>query len=267
MDLDDELRRLFSDDRLDVHSTPDATEAVVRGAERRRRRRSATTTAFALVVLVGAGAALTQLPRSDDTAGDLLPTSTSSASATTTTTAVSTFTSTAIVTVDPPPNSNSSSSVKTETGQPTNKTTIPAIPAPPQPQAQPGQFGSLKLGMSEADALATGSLIEPSSAADPENRCKAYATKSVPDANAVIISPVRGIVRITVPGYAKTPKGITVGSTVDQVKAAYPNATQSGSTLFAKMAATPAWSYVFETDGSSVTAVLMRLDANDCSAV
>ncbi|MFC3899188.1 hypothetical protein ACFOWZ_47650 [Lentzea rhizosphaerae] len=266
MDLDDELRRLFSDDRLDVHSTPDATEAVVRGAERRRRRRSATTTAFALVVLVGAGAALTQLPRSDDTAGDLLPTSTSSASATTTTTAVSTFTSTATVTVDPPPSSSGSSSVKTETGQPT-KTTIPAVPAPPQPQAQPGQFGSLKLGMSEADALATGSLIEPSSAADPENRCKAYATKSVPDANAVIISPVRGIVRITVPGYAKTPKGITVGSTVDQVKAAYPNATQSGSTLFAKMAATPAWSYVFETDGSSVTAVLMRLDANDCSTV
>jgi hypothetical protein len=266
VDLDDELRRLFSDDRLDVHSTPDAADAVVRGAERRRRRRSATTTAFALVVLVGAGAALTQLPRSDDTAGDLLPTSTSSASATTTTTAVSTFTSTATVTVDPPPSSNGTSSVKSETGQP-SKTTIPAIPAPPQPQAQPGQFGSLALGMSEADALATGSLIEPSSAADPENRCKAYATKSVPDANAVIISPVRGIVRITVPGYAKTPKGITVGSTVDQVKAAYPNATQSGSTLFAKMAASPPWSYVFETDGSSVTGIFMRLDANDCSTV
>ncbi|MET8761206.1 hypothetical protein [Lentzea sp. NPDC004782] len=36
-DLDAELRRLFSDDRLDVHVTPDA---VLRGANRRRRRRT-----------------------------------------------------------------------------------------------------------------------------------------------------------------------------------------------------------------------------------
>jgi hypothetical protein len=266
-DLDDELRRLFSDDRLDVHSTPDATDAVLRGADRRRRRRSAMTTTFALVVLVGAGIGLTQLRSSGDhTAGDLLPTSTSSASSTTTPPSVSTFTATATVTVDPPPNPNGNNTGKPNPGNPT-KSSPPVKSAPPTPQSEPGQYGSLVLGMSEEAALKTGSLVEPSSAADPENRCKAYATQSVPDTNAVIISPAKGIVRITLASYAKTRKGIGVGSKVDEVKAAYSNATQSGSTMVAPMAATPAWSYVFETDGTAVTTIFMRLAANDCATV
>jgi hypothetical protein len=244
-DLDDELRRLFSDDRLDVHATPDATDAVLRGADRRRRRRSAMTTAFAMVVLVGAGIGLVQLrPSSDDTASELMPTSTSSSST--------------------PPPSGGSDPGKTNTGTPTKpRTSTPPV----TPESQPGKYGSLALGMSEADALKTGSLVEPGSSADPGNRCKAYATKSVPDANAVIISPTVGIVRITLPSYAKTQKNVGAGSTAAEVKTAYPSATQSGSNLTVPMAAAPKWTYVFETDGATVTTVLMRLDANDCPAV
>lgn len=267
-DLDDELRRLFSDDRLDVHATPDATDAVLRGADRRRRRRSAVTTAVAVVVLVGAGIGLTQLPSSTNSpADDLLPTSMPTTSSNPPAPSISTITRTTVVTVDPPPpNSNTGNP---GTGNPTAGSTTKArtTTPPAPPPSEPGRFGKLALAMSQADALATGSLVEPSSPADPEGRCVAYATTSVPDSNAVIISPARGIVRITLPGYAKTQKGISAGSKVADVKAAYPTATQSGNELRVEMAATPKWAYVFETDGAAVTAVRMRLSANDCSAV
>jgi hypothetical protein len=264
-DLDDDLRRLFSDDRLDVHVAPDATESVVRGAGRRRRRRIAVAGAFGVVALAGVGLGLSEfrLPKPDELAGPLLPTATTSAS--TTTVSVSTYVSTATVTVDPPPNSNGSNPGSIPgTGKPTKPST--SIPRPPTtPEAQAGVYGRLALGMPEAEALKTGSLVEPSSPADPENKCKAYATESVPDSNAVIISPVKGIVRITLASYAKTPKQVGAGSTVDAVKAAYGNATQSGSAVVVPMAATPKWSYIFENDGATVTTVRMRLADNDCS--
>lgn len=267
-DLDDDLRRLFSDDRLDVHPTPDATDSVVRGANRRRRRRTAVSGAFAAVTLVGAGLALTQLDllNPNDLAGPLLPTSTSSSSTSPTSISVSTFTSTATVTVNPPVNSSGSNPGTANPGNQT-KASSSNPPPPATPEAQPGRYGSLALGMPEAEALTTGSLVEPSSPADPEGRCKAYATRSVPDTNAVIISPVKGIVRITLASYAKTPKNVGAGSTVDAVKAAYANATQSGSNVVVPMAATPKWSYIFESDGATVTAVRMRLSDNDCAGV
>ncbi|MGH3863358.1 hypothetical protein [Actinokineospora sp.] len=56
MNLDDELQRLFADERLDVPVRPGATEAVVAGARRVRRRRVATAAvggAAALSLLAG----------------------------------------------------------------------------------------------------------------------------------------------------------------------------------------------------------------------
>ncbi|MGW6443610.1 hypothetical protein [Lentzea sp. NPDC055074] len=267
-DLDDDLRKLFSDDRLDVHSTSVSTEQVLLGATRRQRRRTAVAGTFALVAVVGAGIGVSrfQPSSSDSTAGALLTTAVS-----TTTTlsppppSISTVVSTATVTVGQPPNSTGGNTGKPDPGG-TSKS-APKSSGPATPESQPGRYGTLSLGMSEAAALATGSLIEPSSAADPDNRCKAYATKSVPDANAVIISPAKGIVRITMPTYAKTPKNVGAGSQVADVKTAYANSTQSGSVITAQMSATPPWSYIFETDGMVVSAVFMRLNANDCATV
>jgi hypothetical protein len=255
-DLDDELRRLFSDDRLDVHSEPIAVEAVVSGARRRRRRRAAVTGAFVVVALVGAGAGLVGLDalRSRDTTGAQLTTGASTPPPST-----STFVSTVTKTVNAPP----------PTGGDTPGTGNPSRPssnrssAPPAPESQPGRYGTLALGMSETDALATGSLLE-SSPAGAENRCKAYATKSVPDPKAVVVSPDKGIVRITMPSYARTPKDVGAGSTVSDVKAAYAKAVQSGSSVTVSMTASPPWSYVFENDGKAVSAVFLQLDADDC---
>ncbi|GGU21528.1 hypothetical protein [Lentzea flava] len=261
-DLDDELRRLFSDDRLDVHVSPDATDAVLRGADRRRRRRSAMATALAVVTLVGAGIGLTQLPPSTDTtSADVLATSLpSTSSSSPPPPSISTVIVTSVVTVNPPPNPPNS----TTTGSPTKPRT--SVPPSPPPSETAG-VGALVLGMSEADALKTKSLVEPSTPADPEGKCVAYATTSVPDNNAVIISPARGIVRLTLPSIAKTQRGIGVGSTVAEVKAAYPAATQSGTELRVEMTGTPRWTYVFETDGATVTTVRKRLNASDCPGV
>ncbi|MEV6241714.1 hypothetical protein [Lentzea sp. NPDC051838] len=262
-DLDDELRRLFSDDRLDVHATPDATDAVLRGADRRRRRRSAMTTAFAVVALVGAGVGLTQLPSSGDhTAGELLPTS--SPSTTSVSQSTSTVYSTTVVTVDPPANSSGSTpgAGTPSSGNPSKPRTTTTPPAPPPAEA--GKFGKLVLGMSEADALKTGSLIEPGT---PVGSCTGYATGTVAENDAVVISPARGLVRITLPSYAKTAKNVAAGTPVADVKNAYPTAVQNGSELRVEMAATPKWTYVFETDGAVVTTVRMRLNANDCPGI
>ncbi|GAB2828416.1 hypothetical protein [Lentzea nigeriaca] len=264
-DLDDELRRLFSDDRLDVHVSPEATDAVLRGADRRRRRRSAMATAVAVVTLVGAGIGLTQLPSSDDHwVGDLLPTSVPTSASSPPPSSSSSVVPT--TTVIPSPPNPGGSNPGTGTGKPTStkpRTTTPSAPPP----AETAGVGALVLGMSEADALKTKTLVEPSSPADPEGKCVAYATTSVPDNNAVIISSAKGIVRLTVPSTAKTQRGIGVGSTVAEVKTAYPTAAQSGTELRVEMTGTPRWTYVFETDGSAVTSVRKRLSAGDCPGV
>jgi hypothetical protein len=263
-DLDAELRRLFSDDRLDVHVTPDATGVVLRGANRRRRRRTAVTAAFVLVALVGAGAGLTQLrAHDDDTAGEVLPTSISSSSAPPPP-SVSTITLTSTVTVDaPPPGSIGSVPGNSGTSTPGSVKLTTTTP-PSAPPAEAGKVGKLALGMAEADALKTGSLVEPGTST---NGCTAYATTTVADSDAVIISPAKGIVRLTLPSYVKTQRNIGVGSKVADVKTAYPTATQNGSTLLVEMAATPQWTYVFGTDGAAVTSIRMRLAANDCPSV
>lgn len=263
MDLDDELRKLFSDDdRLDLHVSPKAEETVVRGAQRRRRRRGAAAGAFAVVALVGAGIGLLQLrylPEAFDAAGPLLPTSSSVSSTPPPAPQVSTHTETVIVTVNPPVasggNTNTDVPSKPPMGTNSSRPSVPEV----------GGWGKLKLAMSEADALKTGVLVEPTTAPNPDEKCRKYATQSAADADAVIISTVKGVVRITLPSYGRTTQGIGVDSKIADVKAAYPNAAQNGSELVVPMNATPKWDYVFENDGTVVTKVRMRLADNDCA--
>lgn len=261
MDLDGELRKLFNDDdRLDVHVSAKAEETIVRGAKRRRQRRNAVVGTFAVVALVGAGAGiigLQHLPGANNMAGPLL--STSSSQPTPPPPSVSTHTETVIVTADPPiPGGNTTKGNNNTNKPPTGSSSTQT------PPSEPGVYGKLKLAMSEADALKTGSLIEPTGEPNPDEKCKKYATQSVSQPDAVIISATRGIVRITLPNYAKTTKSVGAGSKIADVKAAYPTAAQNGSELVVQMNATPQWVYVFETDGTAVKTVRMRLAANDC---
>ncbi|ANZ37024.1 hypothetical protein BBK82_14045 [Lentzea guizhouensis] len=265
MAIEDELRQLFKDDeRLDLHVSSRAEETVVRGAKRRRQRRSAAAGAFAVVALIGAGVGLVQLrhaPLNTDMAGPSLSTSQPSTS----TPAPSTTVITETVTVPagtPPTGGNNSGNNNSGSSTSTKKSTGTSAP-PRTPDAVPPVYNKLTLAMTEADALKTGMLVEGQP--QPDEPCKGYAMTSVDDPKAVIISAARGIVRITLPQYVKTSKQIGSGSSVADLKAAYPTAAQNGSELVVQMNTAPKWLYVFENDGTTVQTVRMRLADNDCA--
>ncbi|NUS64554.1 MAG: hypothetical protein HOQ46_13010, partial [Saccharothrix sp.] len=56
VELDDRLRELFADERLDVPAPPDVAGAIVAGARRRRRSRVAVAATYALPGGRGGGA-------------------------------------------------------------------------------------------------------------------------------------------------------------------------------------------------------------------
>ncbi|MCX2731206.1 hypothetical protein OOZ19_13220 [Saccharopolyspora sp. NFXS83] len=67
-DLDDELHRMFADDRLDVRVRTGAEWSLVAGARRRRKRQTTVAAvggALAMTVLVGGGAVLVARPAPD----------------------------------------------------------------------------------------------------------------------------------------------------------------------------------------------------------
>ncbi|WP_158850596.1 hypothetical protein [Saccharothrix deserti] len=63
VELDDRLRELFADERLDLPAPPDAAETIVEGARRRRRARVAVAATFALTALVAGGVAVNGVGR------------------------------------------------------------------------------------------------------------------------------------------------------------------------------------------------------------
>ncbi|ONI82063.1 hypothetical protein ALI22I_38540 [Saccharothrix sp. ALI-22-I] len=58
VELDDRLRELFADERLDLPAPPDAADDIVAGARRRRRSRIAVAATFSLTVLLAGGIAV-----------------------------------------------------------------------------------------------------------------------------------------------------------------------------------------------------------------
>ncbi len=226
VDLDDELRRLFRDQRLDIPVRPGADDAVVTGARRVRRKRIALASAgstFAVAALVAGGIALSGLGG----ASSMPPAGPSTVTAT--------------VTAEP-------------------KT----------PSSGTVGFGVLKLGMSEAEAVATGFLTQ---GPDDPLGCHTYYTQGQPDmVGAVVVSPKAGVVRITIPDTAKTSMGIGVGSTVSELKARYPAAAEYRHGFSFSAGGTPSWSYVFLVDGpgspflgtDEVTTIRMQLASPEC---
>jgi hypothetical protein len=95
---------------------------------------------------------------------------------------------------------------------------------PPKPQTddRPG-YGALKLGMTMDEAKATG-LAGTDFHVVRDGQCS-Y--------NANITVSTNGVERIVFPKDAKTSAGIAVGSTLADVKKAYPSATEDGLGYFA----------------------------------
>jgi len=208
VDLDDRLRELFRDDRLDLPVRPGADTRIVAGARRRRQVRVGVAGAAAAVVLLGGavGAAGLRLPGS-------------------------------------------------EAGAPPGPATV-TVSVGPQ-ALEPPAHANFRLGMTDAEARATGALVLPGHA----GKCVAYSTKDHAG-DAVIVSPRSGVVRITLPPLGYTPSGIGAGSSLQEVRRAYPGVAVEGDRAVVLMGED--WRYVFPVAGGSVTAVWIERVGSEC---
>lgn len=184
MNLDDELRRLFADDRLELSAAPGADHTILSGARRLRRRRAAMTIGAAVLVVVAvAGGA-------------------------------------AVATTD-----------RRESRPPAETPTTTPIPA--AKTLGPFGYGNVRLGMSLEEALASGEIVPPRT--QTEGNCMSFLLRDNPHNHEIHlyanvgVEIVRDGARTTVesvgawPGVL-TPEGIGIGSTPEQVRAAYPDA-------------------------------------------
>ncbi|MEV0198246.1 hypothetical protein [Nonomuraea sp. NPDC050691] len=131
----------------------------------------------------------------------------------------------------------------------------------------PFGYGRIKLGMSEAQARATGLVVRKKIKAP--TTCSTYDLKAHRyggDRAGLFISKKRGVVTISAPGAVKTPQGIGRGSTPAQLKAAYPKLKQSAlyGTPIVPVPGNPKASYVFLVSKRMVVGVVLILTAQDC---
>lgn len=265
MNLDDELRELFTSDRLDVPVRADAEELIVSGARRLRRRRVVAATAsgaLAVVVVIAAGIAL---------AGgdpDAMPPATTNPStpAAATSDEITTLPSTSAA-AGPP--LSIATTTPTTTQQSPTKTTRTSEPGPPDLNLQvigPTGFGDVKLGQSVDDAIATGQVGNP--AGTTGTGCSVYQLLS--DDRMVGYIYTTSSVQAIVAEPVETAEGVGSGWTVEQVKEVYPDldeqAAVDGGTVTVQVPGYSAANYLLRFSEGKVTAGIINLEhaGQDC---
>ncbi|WIY04283.1 hypothetical protein QRX60_10715 [Amycolatopsis mongoliensis] len=228
-ELEQRLRRLFADERLDLPPPPNAGTTIVAGARRRRRRRQgvlAVTGVAAAVVAVSGGLTMVRLHAEDGTAVMSADGSSLSVKPPENLTAgrqpessVPGPTSTQDIEVSAPPASPTSRASRPPSAQPPSKVS----PVLSGPLLDPDGFGTIKLGMSEAQIAAQGVTLGD---AQTGASCTVYSAQGsgVPASASVVISKAAGLVVVTPDAVAHTAEGVGGGSTKAQVLAAYPAA-------------------------------------------
>jgi hypothetical protein len=222
-DLEDSLKRLFQDSRLDMRVAPDAEKTVVRGARRVRRRRVvmiSTAGVMSLAVLAG-GTFLLARPTPQSTEVATRPTDLPITTTTTTTT-------------EPTPGSTEARPPQVpQTTEATSTTTQPQAPSALRPTEQaalptavgtlgPTGFGAFRLGMTEDQIKATR---QAQGAARSTDTCAIYRIQGMPDTSTLTVSKRYGLVAIALTADAATPQHITIGSTEDAVRSTYRGTT------------------------------------------
>ncbi|WP_284743304.1 hypothetical protein [Amycolatopsis sp. RTGN1] len=267
-ELEQRLRELFADERLDLPPPPEAGTTIVAGARRRRRRRQgvlAVTGVAAAVVAVSGGLTMVRLHAEDGTA--VMSADGSS------------------ISVKPPENLTAGRQPQTSVPGPTSTQDIEASspPAPPTskasrpPSAQPPSklppvlsgpllgsdgFGTIKLGMSETQIAAQGvTLTEAQAGAS----CTVYTAQGsgVPSVATVVVSKAVGLTVVTPEQVAHTAEGIGAGSSKEQVLATYPAAKDESGGVVAP--ATDAADYHFRLGDSGVVQTSLMSVSQDCA--
>jgi hypothetical protein len=267
-ELEQRLRALFADERLDLPPPPEAGTVIVAGARRRRRRRrgvQAVAGVAAAVVAVAGGLTVVRLHTEDGTAA-----MTGAGSE---------------ISVKPPENLTQGRPPQPSTPGPTSTRSIQVSEPPGSPSAKPSRsrpspsattlppvlsgpllgpdgFGALKLGMAEADVATQGvTLSDPQAGAS----CTVYNAQGsgVPAAASVVISKAAGVVVITPDAVAHTAEGIGGGSTKEQILAAYPAATEESGGVAAPAGAAAV--YHFRLGKTGVVQTSLASLNQDCA--
>jgi hypothetical protein len=222
MDLDDELKELFTSDRLDVHVRSDAEGIIVAGARRVRRNRIAAATASGVLGVVIAVVAGVMLAGGDP---DAMPPATS------TTTERPAASSLDLSTLPnptsaaaPPLGSTTTTTLKPNTPPPT-RTTVPGPPKLHYEVVGPVGLRSLELGQTLEQAQATGLMGHTT---DGNGGCTVY--EMISDDRIAGYVYMSDTVQAIAAYPVQTPQGVGQGWTVEQVKAEYPDLDEQAAT-------------------------------------
>ncbi|MEA5359989.1 hypothetical protein VA596_10615 [Amycolatopsis sp., V23-08] len=267
-ELEQRLRALFADERLDLPPPPDAGTVIVAGARRRRRRRQGALTVVgvaAAVVAVAGGLTVVRLHTEEGTAvisaggssisvkppENLTPGRSPQPS-------IAAPTSTNDIEASSPPASAPSRTARPSSAQPPSK----LAPVSTGPLLASDGFGNIKLGMSEAQVNAQGVTL---SDAQVGGSCTTYTVKGsgVPATATVVISKAVGLTVVTPAQTAHTVEGVGAGSTKDQVLAAYPEAKDEPGGIVAPALSTSA--YHFRLDDTGVVQTSLMSLNQDCA--
>lgn len=96
----------------------------------------------------------------------------------------------------------------------------------------PDGYKGLRLGQSQQEAEQTGLLVDKQHSPGCDFYYLAPSEGKPNPGSGVFIEPTKGVVVIGGTDKIKTPEGVTIGTTLNQVKAAYPDLEQVGDYLY-----------------------------------
>lgn len=170
---------------------------------------------------------------------------------------------------DPTPTTAAPGPATPTSAAPSRSPAPASSPAPSHPSAAPARlgpdgYGALKLGMSRAEAKATGLITLKSLGGGP---CTGFDLKSHPAGHDLVggyISSHYGLVSISAVGNMRTPEGIGMWATRTQVEKAYPALRTGPNGSSAKVPGNAKASYMFLFDGQKVREMSLSLTMQDC---
>ncbi len=130
----------------------------------------------------------------------------------------------------------------------------------------PTGYGSVKLGMTAAQARATGKIVRKS-VRNSLPTCTTWDLKQQRYGNdraGVFISKRHGVAAIAAPGNVRTPQGIGRGSTIAQLRRAYPDFRINADGPIASVPGNRRATFVFHLSKTKVLGVGLFLKKQDC---